>query len=519
MFLKGVVYSVAYYSFYKIIKDILFTIFGKKLKNYLKFLFIFLFFAFVFLFFNDKKVLAADFTYGSQIQNGNYTDLEFTIDYSGKTVDFEYHILNSFVPSNTKQTVIYPRFGTTRNYIDLVFSYSTLRLDDNNQYWLNYINTNDNYWEYKRFELPTLSDLSNKIVFWANSNSNFTSTNWSRNYISYVDASVNNLVYSSLDIYNNNNELVFSSPYNTPPRRVPAISTSLEDLETLNFDVLSIDGWNYSNEDFYLLVYDRNYSETESYNNLYPKKEILLNGDSPFYVSELSADPSVNKIFWVPIGELGLEWKIDGTYGFRFAIREPIESEFSEWAYSYLDDELQFTVDSNVAPSVISSFNNATQQTNNNNDFNELNDNIKSQTQQNNEFYNNILSNSYDDGQIDDTLGNISESSTNFDDSQYTGLFTAIFGRFSNIINGNYNEIEHLSYPIPNTEQSIVISSDLLYSKIQGTFIYTLLQVFWMYLFGMYTFKFSYNLIIKIKDGSILNGYENNNEVITSNMM
>lgn len=509
---------MAYYSFYKIIKDILFTIFGRKLKKYFKFLIFLLFVFLVFLFFNDKKVLAADFTIGSQNQNDNYTDLNFTIDYGGKTVDFEYHILNSFIPSQTKQIVIYPYSNNRGNFIDLVFCYSTL-IQSGISYNLDYANSAENYYYYKRLQLPTLVDNSNKVSFWANGNSSFTSTGSSRNNLAYVSINNNNLVYSSLDIYNTNNELVFSSPYNEPPRRVPEIATSLEDLQTLNFDVLSIDGWDYSNEDFYLLIYDRNYSETVSFNNLYPKKEILLNEDSPFYVSEISADPTVNKIFWIPKGELGLEWKIDGTYGFRFAIRESIESEFAEWAYSYLDDELQFTVNSNVSSTVIASFNNATEKTNDNNEFNEINNNLKEQKQQSQEFYNNVLSDTYDEAQIDNTLGNISESSTNFDDSEFTGLFTAIFGRFSNIINGNYNEIEYISYPIPNTQESIVISSDILQTKIQGTFIYTLLQIFWMYLFGLYTFKFSYNLIKKIKDGSILNGYENSNEVITSNMM
>lgn len=506
---------MGYYSFYRIIKDILQTIFGRK---FYRFLIIICITFLSFLIINKKTVFGADFTIGTETENGNYINLNFDVEYGGKTVNFEYHILRSFIPSATKQIVIYPYTANNINYIDLAFCYSTL-IQSGITYKLDYSNSSENYYYYKRLQVPTLVDNSNKVVFWANSNNSFTTTNYSRTNLANVIISNNNLVYSSRDIYNTNNELVFDAPYNIPPKKVPEVATSLEDLEELNFDVISVDGWDYSNEDFYLLVYDRNYTETESLNNLYPKKEFLLNSSSPYYMQELTSDPSVNKIFWIPKGELGLDWKVGGTYGFRFAIRESIESEFSDWAYSYLDDEIQFTLSETVPETVIATFNTATEETKEDDQFNELNNNLKEQKEQDATFYNELLSDEYDEELPSDTLSGISSSSEDISDTQYIGLFSAIFGRFSDIINGDYSEVEEIHYPIMNTNKDIVLTSDILSSKIQNTFIYVLLQSFWMFLFGTYIFKFCWNLIRKIKDGSILHGYENSNEVITSTML
>lgn len=46
-----------------------------------------------------------------------------------------------------------------------------------------------------------------------------------------------------------------------------------------------------------------------------------------------------------------------------------------------------------------------------------------------------------------------------------------------------------------------------------------LVEAFWYFVFGIYLFRFVSNLIHKIKSGDILNGYTNDNEIITSSML
>lgn len=221
-----------------------------------------------------------------------------------------------------------------------------------------------------------------------------------------------------------------------------------------------------------------------------------------------------------------MTFTVGNDYEFRFAVREEIESEYSDWAYSYIGEYTQFTVSSDTTAERLAEYQALMQEKKRQDERQEeLNTQretinaIQEQTEQDSEFYNTILSNDYDENKIDGSLSSVGSATDSVDDTEYTGLFSAVFSKFSNIINGNYNNVEIISYPIMNTNKNIEIRSDILSSHIENTFIYTFLQCFWYFLFGMYIFKFSNNLIRKIKSGNILNGYENNDEVITSTML
>lgn len=191
----------------------------------------------------------------------------------------------------------------------------------------------------------------------------------------------------------------------------------------------------------------------------------------------------------------------------------------ASFSYQYVTNEVQFTINQNLSSDIIMSFNNNIKDQQDKENFTNIENSINNQTQNQQNFYNDIMSDQYDENLAGDTLTGTSDSTDSIDQSQYLGLFSAIFGKFSNIINGDFSTVEEIHYPVPNTNKEIILKSDLISSTIQNTFIYYFLQTSWYFIFGIYIFIFSNNLIRKIKDGSILNGYENNNEVITSTML
>lgn len=145
-----------------------------------------------------------------------------------------------------------------------------------------------------------------------------TSINGS-NYLS--DTWVNSLsfswIFGNFDFIVNNVSVDFEYSLN----KYPEIANNLEDLESLNFDVISINGWEYSTKEFDVLFYDRNIKDTTSTEGLYPKRVITLSQNTSYFQSDLSADPTKNAIFWIPIDETGLNFYIGGTYEIRLAER------------------------------------------------------------------------------------------------------------------------------------------------------------------------------------------------------
>lgn len=97
---------------------------------------------------------------------------------------------------------------------------------------------------------------------------------------------------------------------------------------------------------------------------------------------------------------------------------------------------------------------------------------------------------------------------------RYNGFFTTIFNNFNDSFSDD--SVETISIPIPNTDATINITSDIVSSHIGS--LASLISVFWHAIFGFYAFKFCNNLIVKIKDGSLLNGLTST-DVITDSMM
>lgn len=172
-------------------------------------------------------------------------------------------------------------------------------------------------------------------------------------------------------------------------------------------------------------------------------------------------------------------------------IPSPLLAYHSSVITNYYNNSVQ-----NASDNVVSAIN---QQTNT----------IQQQTQVIEEQTEAITSTDFDENSV-----SIDSSSADVDNSTQTNLISTIFTSFNNSIQ-NPN-VEYINIPMPHTTETLSIPSDLVSSRLGSLVV--LINAFWYYVFGFYAFKFINNLIIKIKDGSILDGYTSS-EVITSDMM
>lgn len=317
---------------------------------------------------------------------------------------------------------------------------------------------------------------------------------------------------ANFDIKNTSNTVVFPSNV-VPPIVYPEILTTSADFVNLSFDVFSVNLHDFSTEDVYLLVYDKNYEGQDSYNNLYPVNEILLNYDSPYYNYQHTTDPTTSAIYWIPRQELGLKWIVSGVYSFRFAKRVSIPpNDFSDWAYEYLTEDAVFTLSANLNQTVLDEWNKDTEYFERNKQHDEIMGGFSA-------ILDNNVSNE-NENSLNSILG------FNNNNSDLENVNSSFFSRLSTLFESflDYdNTPENLEIPIPNTEHSLVFPSDYLSRNISNT-LYTLIQMFWTYVFGMYAFKFLNNLCIALENGDFIDPNKDpvgafKGEVILSNML
>ena len=258
------------YSFYRIIKDIIKTIFGRKVWKYTLIVLI----AFTFFFILGEKgvfaswELSGEYNDGTEFTFSNLPDLPSGCDsffirkvnYS----NFTHYIYawNSF----TDYIAISPTNGNVGSFIKdsssntgSIFYYS-------------------GYGTWGRWGS------------WASVNGGTIST-----------ANSVGLIYTNSYVYNLDNvaslkdsseNILFQSPNLV---RYPEIITSIEDLQTLDFDVISINAGDFSDEDIDVLFYDLNYG-TDTTDSLYPKTVITLNQNTTYFQPDLSSDS--NAFYW-----------------------------------------------------------------------------------------------------------------------------------------------------------------------------------------------------------------------------
>lgn len=126
----------------------------------------------------------------------------------------------------------------------------------------------------------------------------------------------------------------------TPLFVKPFFITTKEELETGTFDYLKINSGDFTEfteygKEFYLLCYYYS-GDSNDIESLYPRKEILLNGkDSKYYYSWNS---NWTYTYFVPFGDLGLDFKEGNEYAFRLVVKD------SDGVITKRFDYIRFTI-------------------------------------------------------------------------------------------------------------------------------------------------------------------------------
>lgn len=313
--------------------------------------------------------------------------------------------------------------------------------------------------------------------------------------------------YSNSSIYVDNN-IIFN------PVVPPELANSLSDLETLNFDVISVNAWSWSNKDFDILFYDNNVTDTSNTYGLYPKRVITLNQNTTYFQSSLSANPNTNAIYWIPIDEIGLNLYVGGSYVIKFAERVPLNPSVAgaDYSYNYLGEPINFTISSDVSQDKINAINKAIEDMTNQkyhdetiNSLNNLND---------------ALTNTTPDSSVSSDIDN----SLNFNNNNQGlnnlngGFFSRLTSMLSNLLGYNLGEDTSVSIPLPNTDKSIVLHSKDIYDNVTGT-LRLIINAFWVYIFTFYMWKFINKIYIAVSTGNILDGFSSGGEAITNDML
>lgn len=501
------------YSFYKIIKDIIRTLFGNKFTRYLLIILI------IFIIFSLKN----NISYGAYNQYDVSDNWDVT--YNGTT----YHIE---LPQSLKDLY----FNDTTQIFGFYYSsyfhqFTFYGVVNHSDYVIRSWIDGNNHKVYAYSSINNFSSSSNEEIVYRFDydyvNNTYSTTNSLDSLVESFPKTYP-FLYATKNIYNRyDNGIVFAE--NGQKIKVPEIVTTLQDLETLNFDVLSINAWDYSNTDFDVLFYDLNYG-SDTADSLYPVNVITLNKDTLYFNADLTADADVNAIYWIPIEEIGFNWQKGYKYGIKFAVRNydigsgPGTGNGSfgdasgggfrgdDYIYNYLGDGITFTVSDTVQDSVISSLNSSTKdkkdQQNHDETMNKMDD------------INNALTNTTVDGSVSSDV----ENSLNFNNQNEglnnlnNGFFSRLASMLSSLLGYNLTDVSTINIPLPHTNKVITLRSDLLYANMTDA-LKTLIFAFWTYLFTFYMFKFINKLYIAISTGNILDTFSSNDEVITNSML
>lgn len=485
---------MGFYSFYKIVKDVIRTIFGKR------FLRIALIILIIMLVLGSLSncFASSDFTYD-----------DYTIKLPDFVNDFEYYF------------VAFQDIAKSGNryFTSFIVSDSELSITDSSYFYSDtgfyYIATSRESTVVDNSVVLDYSDIS--------LSDNFYKEPGSYPYIyinSYLDPSQKFHCFSSHDIYNNSGDLIFAATgsSNKPTYRNPTIANTDDELSSGNFDSVLINNGDYN--------YDGNYF----YFHVAKVEELPSGSGVPYYVDEKVFSLDKNSSYFL---------QDDGFYGYSIPVEKIFAFEnnkkyifvlssssgsISTLTEDVIFDKKEFTVSEKPIEEVINDNQDIT-----NDKLDEQTNAIKNQTNviqnQTNVIQNQtnviqdtsdkLFSDEYDESQI-----NIStEPSDNIDSSSITNFVTTLLQNIQNIATGNWNSVETVSIPLGFVDEDIQFRSDLISSHIPQA-LKIIINLFWMYLFGMYIFKYTSKLIDWLKSGDILNNKEiGANEVITSSML
>lgn len=415
---------MGFYSIYKIIKDVIRTLFGNK---FLKLLLIVCIVSLVIVLVNNSNVFASfSIPYGDK-------NLTITDEWIQKFPYYAFYNLNdtsanlsgAYICSNSPLTIT-PFYNSS----------NTSQID---------------YYLIESTDLNGIaSSFSTDLQFEIN-NCNYINLNDISSYTDYVFSSdAYNFVYSNYNIYTNNGDLLHTSDAFTPP----TLNNSISELENLSFNNFSISANSFSqqmisnpDEPLVMLFYNRTLSNSQNTDGLYPIKEKYFYKESIYFDRENSTDS--NFIFKYPIFKTGVFFNIGSTYEIKLAKRVYIQ-EYNTWGYDYFSNSYTFTVSSNVTQDYINQLNQQTATSTDEEQQQELQNTINQQTQSIDNINNSITNSTVDNSSIDLPTDNTQDPTQ----SGVDNIFQIIYNSFTS------GTAQDIVFPIPFSDNNLTIQAN-----------------------------------------------------------
>lgn len=467
---------MGFYSIYKIIKDVIRTLFGNKT---LKIILIICIISIIAIFINKTNVFASfSISYGDK-------NLTITDEWIEKFPYYAFYNLNdsgsnlmgSYICSKSPLTIT-PFYNSSNTSI---IDYYLIESTDLNGIASSF--TTDLQFEINHCNDINLNDISS--------------------YTAYVYSSnAYNFVYSNYNIYTNNGDLVHSSDAFTPP----TLNNSLSDLENLSFNNFSISANSYTNElenndgTFYMLFYNRSLSNSQNTDGLYPIKEKAFTKGSIYTDYNNSTDD--NMVFSFPLFMSGVYFNIGSTYEIRFATKT-YNYEYNTYFYDFFDTSYTFTISSNVTQDYINQLNQQTATSSDSEREQQLQDSINQQTQSIDNINNTITDSTVDSSSIELPTDNTNDPTQ----SGVDNIFQTIYNSFTS------GTAQDIVFPIPNTNKNITLPASYTYDSLNNnnaSWVIDIIQAFYWYIIARYIIVDIMQKIRKIKQGN-LDNIENSN--------
>lgn len=427
---------MGFYSIYKIIKDMIRTLFGNKILKFIIITIILLILSL--LLNNESKAYSTSDSLTFTFHNSTYTLPSW----------IEGHRYACFISSND----VYP------DRADLLF---ILFDDNNNEYLQEYVYNNQLTFikssgsvGFHSIKITSITNLQSAINEYINYNtlinrSLATSESISRKFFTLSDNDA--FLKSTVNIVNRDtNEPVYSTYIN------PSLGNTQSQLENLSFDNFIINANSFTQDmindpdsPLVMLFYNRSLSNSSNTDGLYPIKEKYFYKESIYFDTENSTDD--NYIFNYPIFKTGVFFNIGSTYEIKLAKRVYIQ-EYNTWGYDFFDNSYTFTVSTNVTQDYINQLNQQTATTTDEENQQQQLDAINNQTQSIDNINNSITNSTVDNSSIDLPTDN----TNNPTQSGIDNIFQTIYNGFTS------GTPQDIVFPLPFSSNNITIKPNYI---------------------------------------------------------
>lgn len=471
---------MGFYSFYKILKDMIRTLFG---KNVLKILIIIILIIGVIFIYNECFALS--------------TIPPISVD--GVTFNFN-SAWNDDHPSyvGSMDNIVILRFEVSTNKYYYVFTRSSypvyISTSTSGSYKITNIHSYDNNNQQTYFAYNSVNTARTSTNINVTAPSKGFTTSITTQYLAYNPNSLT-VIYSDKDVYLNNEPIYTTF---TPP----SLGNTQNQLENLSFNNFIINANSFTqtmienpDEPLVMLFYNRSLSNSSNTDGLYPIKEKYFYKESIYYDTTNSTDE--NYTFNYPIFKSGVFFNIGSTYEIKLAKRVYIE-EYNTWGFDFFDNSYVFTVSSNVTQDYINQLNQQTATSTDEEREEQLNNSINQQTQSIDNINNTLTDSTVDSSSIDLPTDNTNDPTQ----SGVDNIFQTIYNSFTS---GTALDIV---FPIPFTNRNIILQANYIYNMLNNngaSWLISIIQAFWWYIISRFIITDIMKKIRKIKQGNFDN--------------